>query len=227
MSEKSDAVTLLDAVLMHVPFDGWSEAALRAACDDTGIPMEAARQHFPRGAVDMAFAYHKRGDAVMVAALRERDLSALRFRDRIALAVRLRLEAADRELVRRGMTLFTLPQHAADGSRALWETAGLIWDTLGDTSRDVNWYTKRATLAAVYSSTVLYWLGDESVGYEATWAFLDRRIDDVMKIEDVKGRVRGTRLWDALMAGPPGKMLDMIRAPGTPRPGYPGSWDRS
>ena len=226
MTERSDADRLLDAALLHVPFDGWSEATLKAACQDTGIPAEVARQHFPRGAVDMAFAYHKRGDAAMVAALAERDMSGLRFRDRIALAVRLRLEGADRELVRRGMTLFALPQNMADGSRALWETAGLIWETLGDSSQDVNWYTKRATLSAVYSSTVLYWLGDESEGSQATWEFLDRRIDNVMKIEEVKGKVRGTRVWESIMAGPPGKLLDMIRAPGTPRPGYPGRWDR-
>ncbi|MAM63697.1 COQ9 family protein [Maritimibacter sp. UBA3975] len=214
---------LLDAVQMHVPFDGWSEVALKAACEDTGIPLDEARALFPRGGVDLAFAYHERGDRQMVEALRAADLTALRFRDRIAFAVRTRLEVADRELVRRGMSLFALPQHAADGSRALWGTAGLIWETLGDTSDDINWYTKRATLSAVYSSTVLYWLGDESEGRVATWAFLDRRIDNVMKFEQVKGRVRSNTLVDAFMKGP-GRVFDHIRAPGTPRSGYPGQW---
>lgn len=216
---QSDA--LLDAVQTHVPFDGWSDAALRAACEDIGMPEGEARSYFPRGSVDMAFAYHKRGDAKMVARLHSEDLSQMRFRDRIAHAVRVRLEVSDKELVRRGMALFALPLNAADGSRALWETAGLIWETLGDNSEDVNWYTKRATLSAVYSSTVLFWLGDESPGGEATWAFLDRRIDDVMKFEEVKGKVRGTKAHELFMAGP-GRFLDMIRAPGAPRDGYPG-----
>ena len=61
--------------------------------------------------------------------------------------------------MRRGMTLFSLPTHAADGAKALWQTCDLIWDTLGDTSDDVNWYTKRATLSGVYSSTLLYLAG--------------------------------------------------------------------
>lgn len=219
--QPTQADILLDAALIHVAFDGWSDEALQAACEDTGISEDAARSNFPRGAVDMAFAYHKRGDALMVQRLTEADLSQMRFRDRIAFAVRTRLELADKELVRRGMTLFALPLNAADGSRALWETADLIWDTLGDTSRDVNWYTKRASLAAVYSATVLYWLGDESEGMNDTWAFLDRRIDNVMQVEKVKGKLRDTRLHKAFMAGP-GKMFDLIRAPGEGRDGYPG-----
>ncbi|MEC7764774.1 MAG: COQ9 family protein [Pseudomonadota bacterium] len=219
----TDQDTLLDAIQMHVPFDGWSEAALRAACEDTDTPLDMAHTLFPRGAVDMAFAYHKRGDRQMVEALGAMDLTALKFREKVTAAVRKRLEVADKELVRRGMALFALPQHAADGSKALWGTSSLIWDTLGDTSRDVNWYTKRATLSAVYSSTVLYWLGDDSEGQEATWAFLDRRIENVMQFEKVKGKLRSNALVDAFMKGP-GRVLDNIRAPGEHRTGYPGRW---
>ncbi len=94
----------------------------------------------------------------------------MRYRDRVAPAVRFRLEAVDatRKRCGAGTTLFALPQHAADGARAIWGTADAIWTALGDTSRDVNWYTKRATLSGVYASTVLYWLGDDSIGHQAT-----------------------------------------------------------
>ena len=156
-------------------------------------------------------------------ALKAEDLSSMRFRDRIALGVQIRLEVADKELVRRGMSLFALPQHAADGARALWETADHIWNTLGDTSRDINWYTKRASLSAVYSATALYWLGDESTDNEATWAFLDRRIENVMQYEQLKAKARKNPLYDAFMKGP-GRVFDKVRAPGEPREGYPGHW---
>lgn len=204
---------LLDAALTHVPFDGWSEATFRAAMADSGIDAGLARALYPRGAVDMALAYHRRGDAAMVQRLAETDLSEMRFRDRIAQAVRFRLEAVqDRELVRRGMTLFALPQYAGDGTKALWGTADAIWTALGDTSEDVNWYTKRATLSGVYGSTVLYWLGDDSPEHAATWDFLDRRIDGVMRIEKVKADIRGNRLASALLAGPMA-LAAQIRAP--------------
>ena len=85
--------------------------------------------------------------------------------------------------------LIVIVSAAAEGARAVWATADLIWTTLGDSAQDVNWYTKRATLVAVYGTTLLYWLGDDSVGAEATWAFLDRRIADVMAFEKVKAQV--------------------------------------
>ena len=203
---------VLEAALIHVPFDGWSDRTLAAAAAEAGVDATLARALFPRGGVDLALAYHARGDAEMAARLAAMDLSALRYRDRIAAAVRARLEIADQELVRRGTTLFSLPQHAGDGARAIWGTADRIWTTLGDTSTDVNWYTKRATLSAVYGSTVLYWLGDTSPGQQATWDFLDRRIDGVMQFEQLKAKVRENPLGKALMAGPV-KLLESIRAP--------------
>lgn len=207
------AETILDAALAHVPFDGWSEATFRAAVSDAGTDPVVARGLFPRGAVDLAVAYHNQGDAQMLARLAEADLSDMRFRDRIAYAVRTRIKAAeDREAVRRGTSLFALPPHALEGARLIWGTADAIWTALGDTSRDFNWYTKRATLSGVYSSTVLYWLGDESLENEATWDFLDRRIEDVMRFEKVKAQVRDNRLLSGLMAGP-GRILDRVRAP--------------
>ena len=224
MSTPSTKDILLDAALMHVPFDGWSDAALAAALEDTGLDTTAAKAVFPRGPVDMALAYHARGDAQMLAALQAADLGDMRFRDRVAYAVRLRLEVVeDKELVRRGMTLFALPPYAADGARALWQTADHIWQALGDTSQDVNWYTKRATLSAVYSATVLYWLGDTSDGDAATWAFLDRRIDNVMQIETLKAKARTNPAVSRLLQGPLG-LLGRIRSPGQAGHAMPGRW---
>lgn len=203
---------ILAAALPHVPFDGWSETTLAAAIAESGEAPGLARALFPRGGIDLALAYHRAGDQAMLDRLAETDLSALRFRDRIALAVRFRLEAADRELVRRGSTLLALPAHAAEGTRALWGTADAIWQALGDRSRDVNWYTKRATLSAVYAATVLFWLGDDSEGAEATWAFLNRRIENVMQFEAAKARFRENPFGKALLNGPL-KVLEKIHAP--------------
>lgn len=194
---------LLDAALMHVAFDGWTDATFTAAITDADVDPALARALCPRGAVDLALAYHARGDALMLERLASADLSAMRFRDRIAAAVRYRLEAStDKEAVRRGTTLFALPQNAPDGARAIWGTCDAIWTALGDTSDDFNWYSKRATLSGVYSSTVLYWLGDDSEDHAATWEFLDRRIDNVMQIEKLKATVRDNPLLSKLMAGP-------------------------
>ncbi|WP_424944524.1 COQ9 family protein [Aliiroseovarius crassostreae] len=217
--------TFLDAALNHVPFDGWSEATMQATRDELDASEAEVQALFPRGALDLALAYHKAGDAEMVAQLKAANLDEMRFRDRIAAGVKIRLKLADKEMVRKGMAFFALPQNAADGSAALWGTCDAIWNTLGDSSQDVNWYTKRATLSAVYTSTVLYWLGDDSDGHAATWAFLDRRIDNVMQFEKVKAQARKNPLFKSFMAGP-GKCLDLIKAPGARdmNPNYPGRW---
>jgi len=203
---------LVAAAVDHVPFDGWTGVTFDAAVADTGITPDLAWALCPRGAVDLAVAFHRAGDAAMLARLAEADLAEMRFRDRIALAVRYRLEVCeDKEVVRRGSTLFALPQHGPTGARLIWDTCDAIWTALGDTSRDVNWYTKRATLSAVYGSTVLFWLGDDSEGHAATWAFLDRRIDNVMQFEKAKAGFRKSPLSRAL-AGPL-SLLDHVRGP--------------
>ncbi|MGK7752919.1 MULTISPECIES: COQ9 family protein [unclassified Roseovarius] len=229
MTERSSdtKARLLESIKPHVPFDGWSEASLRAAAEDAGISRSLVKAACPRGAVDLALAYHEEGDSAMLARLEAAELDQMRFRDKVAAAVRFRLEVVeDKELVRRGVTLFALPHHAMDGAGAIWGTCDKIWDALGDTSDDVNWYTKRATLSGVYSSTVLYWLGDESEGHARTWAFLDRRIEDVMRIENVKAKARENRLVSGLMAGPL-SVFSKIRKPAPGRTGgLPGRWTR-
>lgn len=215
---------LLDSILDHVPFDGWSEASFRAACSTGEIDLTLARAVCPRGAIDLAVAYHVQGDEDMLRRMREDGLPE-RYRDKVAAAVRFRIEViGDKEAVRRGTTLFALPMYAADGAKLVWGTADAIWTALGDTSDDVNWYTKRATLSGVYSATVLYWLGDDSTDGQATWDFLDRRIEDVMRIEKLKSQVRDNKLLSSLFAGP-NWVLGQIKAPTRmPNVDLPGSW---
>ena len=219
--------TLLAAILPYVAFDGWTDGAFRAACGDSEIDPKLARLTCARGALDLAVWFHKVGDQKMIVALQETDMSDMRFRDKVALAVRLRLGAVeDKEAVRRGTTLFALPYNARLGAGLIWGTADAIWTTLGDASRDVNWYTKRVTLSTVYSTTVLYWIGDESPEYAATWSFLDRRIDNVMQFDKLKSQLRNNKGLQNLMRGP-NWFLSKIKAPTSNRPiNMPGFWNK-
>lgn len=203
---------LIDAILTHVAFDGWSETAFNAAVTETGVNPAVARGMFPRGARDLARAWHDRGDAQMVVAMEAADLTSLRYSEKVAHAVRLRIEAInDKEALRRASVQNILPLNAPDGARMLWQTADRIWNVLGDTSDDYNWYTKRMTLSGVIGSSLLFWLGDESAENQATWDFLDRRIDNVMQFEKFKSRVTNGPLGRAFTA--PGSLLSMIRPP--------------
>ncbi|NNF90783.1 MAG: COQ9 family protein, partial [Boseongicola sp.] len=123
--------TLLDAALAHVPFEGWSPTTFRAAVRDTGVDEAGARALAPRGALDLAVAYHRRGDQAMIERMRNTDLSGLRFSEKVAKALQFRVEAMeDREVVRRATALFSLPIHAAEGAKLIWETADHVWTAL-------------------------------------------------------------------------------------------------
>ena len=220
-----DLDRLTDAILAHVPFDGWSPTAFRRAVADSGLLPARARSLAPRGAIDLAAAEHRRGDDRMAERMRSADLSGIRYREKVAFAVRARLDAvSDREAARRASALFALPLHAAEGARLIWGTADAIWEALGDNSDDVNWYTKRAILSGVYTSCLLFWLGDDSTGGQATEAFVDRRIEDVMRIETAKAKVNESPLFRPLTA-PLNHLLSFVKAPPRmPQSDLPAAW---
>jgi ubiquinone biosynthesis protein COQ9 len=133
----------------------------------------------------------------MVEAMEREDLASLKVRERVALGVRRRLElyAADREAIRRALAVLALPQNGPLALRLLYRTVDAIWYAAGDNATDFNFYTKRALLAAVYSSTLLAWLDDRSPGLEETWAFLDRRIADAMRLPQTAQRFVEPLRW--------------------------------
>jgi ubiquinone biosynthesis protein COQ9 len=180
----------LDALLPRVPRQGWTMAALRGALADLGGDRLDAELLFPGGAADMVEAFIDLADRRMVEAAG--DLSALRTpgRVRALLAARFRLGREHREAIRHAAGVLALPRHAGLAARCTARTVDTIWHAAGDVSADFSWYTKRATLAAVYSATLLFWLRDAGEDDSATLAFLDRRLSGVARIGAMRARVR-------------------------------------
>lgn len=182
---------LLSATLPHIPFDGWTMVAFHAGMRDAGADPGLAANAFPGGMTEMIEYWNRLADRRMLESLAAIDLDSMKVRERVARAVRLRLEqaAAHREAVRRGVAFLALPQNGPLAARCLYRTVDAIWHAIGDRSTDHNFYTKRALLAGVCGATVLFWLNDRSPDAAATWAFLDRRIEDVMRIPKAMARV--------------------------------------
>ncbi len=182
---------LLEATLSHVAFDGWTMASMRAGAADLGLDLADVARLFPGGPDEAVGFFVAEADRAMIAELDRRNLGNMRHRDRIATAVRVRLEqnAQHREAIRRALALQALPQNGPGGLRSLYRTVDAMWHAAGDTSTDFSFYTKRLLLSGVYVSTLMFWLSDTSEDSEATWAFLDRRIEDVMKIQKARGRI--------------------------------------
>ncbi|MGI9383576.1 MAG: COQ9 family protein [Methyloligellaceae bacterium] len=175
---------LLLATLAHVPFDGWSEAAIRAGAADAGLSPAEALNAFPAGPAEALALFSDWADRQMLARLEKADLGSMKVREKVAAGVRLRLEALapHKEAVRRGLAVLALPAHAGQGLKSVHRTVDAIWVMAGDRATDYNYYTKRLLLAGVLTSTTLYWLNDRSERHQATWAFLERRIDEVLKV---------------------------------------------
>lgn len=183
---------LVVATMTHVAFDGWTDLAITRGAQDLDLPKGYERLVFPAGRIDAISHMMRRADRLMLEELKRRGVEKMRIRERISQAIWIRLEQAApyREAVRAALVVLSMPHHASLAARSLWKTADCIWRAAGDTATDYNHYTKRATLSAVYSSTLLCWLGDESDDFTETAAFLDRRIDNVMQFEKLKAGMR-------------------------------------
>jgi ubiquinone biosynthesis protein COQ9 len=185
---------LLEAALVHVPFDGWSRRSLVAGARDIGLEPAQARRLFPRGGDDLLAHLDRWADREMLARIDASTLDGMRVRDRIAALVRARLEALapHREAVRRGVAARLLPTNALAAGGSLWRTLDIIWTAAGDRARDASYFTKRTLLGAVWTSTFFYWLDDRSPGQGDSWAFLERRIDNVMQVGRARARLDDT-----------------------------------
>lgn len=175
---------LLEATLPNVLFDGWSLAALKVGAQATQLPDAQIGVLFPDGGGEAALWLDDWADRQMLDALEAIDLTPLKVRERVATAVKARLTVLGphREAVRRAISLKASPWGAAKAAEIVYRTVDAVWYAAGDTATDFNFYTKRGLLAAAYGPTVLYWLNDTSEGATETFAFLDRRLADVMKI---------------------------------------------
>ncbi|MBE7638276.1 COQ9 family protein [Sneathiella sp. P13V-1] len=202
LSDQEQRQRLLDATLPHVMFDGWSAKAMKEAAKDLGEDYFTFERYFPGGPIDLISFFVEQADDKMEEELIKRDVLSMKIRDRITLAVRLRLEMYTpyREEIRKALTLLALPQNTAKGIKLTAETVSRMWYATGDTSTDYNYYTKRMTLSAVYSSTLLYWLDDHSENFEQTWEFLDRRIENAMQFETAKFKAK--QFFSKKPAGP-------------------------
>jgi ubiquinone biosynthesis protein COQ9 len=182
---------MLEAALVHIPFDGWSRRSLFAGVRDQGLDPNLARRLFPNGGDDLLAQLERWADRQMLARVDSDALATMRVRDRIGTLVRARLEALmpHREAMRRAIAARLLPSNALAGCTSIWRTVDLMWSLAGDKAADYNYYTKRSLLAAVWTSAFLFWLEDRSEGLRDSWAFLDRRIGDVMRIGGLPARV--------------------------------------
>lgn len=196
MSDPSPLELIRDRLALAVGenavFDGWTAKAVESAAGQLGIDVAQARLAFPKGKAAMVDAYIQGVDRELEKRLPPASLQAMKIRERIRALVWTRLEIMGpaREAVRSALAILSMPQNVPLATAIAWRSADLMWRLAGDTSTDFNHYTKRMTLGAVYASTLVAWIDDQSEGWSESAAFLDRRIENVMQFEKWKAQWR-------------------------------------
>lgn len=203
-------VVLAPAIAEAAIFDGWSDTALVSAAELADVDPAVARLAFPGGAMDMIAAWVEQVDLRMAEAFDPAILAQMPIRERIRALVWFRLEAIAglEEALRRALAIQAMPQNLARTAKLGWASADAMWRLAGDTATDYNYYTKRAILTSIYAATLAVFLSDESDGKADTRAFLDRRIEEVMKFEKAKAQLLGNREHFDLM-----RFLGRLRYP--------------
>lgn len=181
---------LLDCALEEAAFTGWNDACLSRARIASGMSEGEAMLAAPRGAIDLVDAWFDRAERAMERAILD-CLPETKIRAKATLAVRARLEAMapHKESLRRAAIFLAMPQNVPDAAQIGWRAADRSWRAMNDPSTDFNYYSKRMILTGVHAATLAFWLQDDSDDNAPTWAFLDRRIENVMGIEKIKARI--------------------------------------
>ena len=186
---------LAPRIAANAAFDGWSKEAVRNAAREAAIDEDVALYAFKGGQMDMIDTWVTSVDLAMAEALPAERLAAMKVRERIPTLIGFRIGAVTglEESLRNALAIMAMPQNAARALRIGWRSADAMWRLAGDTSTDLNHYTKRTILAGVYAATLAVFVDDKSEGKADTLAFLDRRIEGIMRFEKAKAKFAAPR----------------------------------
>ena len=189
-------IDLIRAMLTHVPFDGWTWEAMEQGAADinfekkktSSLRIKIFKDLFKNGPIDFIDVFSEIIDLEVKENYNLIEFKPERVPEKIKKIIMIRLNLCQRykEAVRSSISLTAMPVNARASLQILYRTCNSIWRVAGDKSTDFSFYTRRISLAAVYTSTLLFWLNDNSNNNIETEFFLDRRLKDIGKISSLK-----------------------------------------
>ncbi|WP_395463164.1 COQ9 family protein [Wolbachia endosymbiont of Cantharis cryptica] len=192
--EQDKIKLIIDELIRVIPFEGISDETLLKVCTDLNLANSFCK--FQNGIYSALEYIAEDSNSSMKTELKNSNLEGIKVRERIKLAVQIRLSnyvklPNYREFLKNVLSFSVLPKNTYFSSKLLYRTVSAIWYSIHDQSTDFNYYTKRAILAGVYSSTILFFINDYSEDFVDTLSFLDRRIDNVMAFQKFKTHLKG------------------------------------
>ena len=189
-------IDLIRAMLTHVPFDGWTWKAMEQGAIDIGFEkkktssfrMKIFKDLFKNGSIDFIEIFSEIIDLEVKEKYDLLEFKPERVSEKIKKIIMIRLNLCQKykEAVRTSISLTAMPINAKISLNILYKTCNSMWRIAGDKSTDFSFYTRRISLAAVYTPTLLFWLNDNSDDNAETEFFLDRRLKGINKISRLK-----------------------------------------
>tara|TARA_A100001011_G_C14137519_1_gene768262 strand:+ start:145 stop:780 length:636 start_codon:yes stop_codon:yes gene_type:complete len=181
-------------VLDDINLNGWSKNFFDSYSREGIFTNNEIRVFFPNGRADFLRYWFDISEKLMLEDLSKVEIQELKVREKIKKIIRVRLERwkSYKVAIKRTLPILIMPSSDTLLSCSLMKTSDSIWKSAGDRSVDFNFYTKRGLLLGVYSTTLIFWLDDNSKDDQKTWEFLDRRVEEVLQIPKVKTRINET-----------------------------------
>ncbi|RMZ83847.1 hypothetical protein DV737_g1416, partial [Chaetothyriales sp. CBS 132003] len=188
---------ILAAALRRVPEHGFTDEALTLGAKDAGY-LDVSVQLFPGRAFDLVN-YHL---VTQRLALKDKvqfpDDAKLPVGSKIRSLVVTRLRA-NKDIIHQwqgALAHMSLVENIPASLSELHALSDEIWYLSGDTTVDFSWYTRRASLAAVYASSELFMTTDASPDFALTEEFVDRRLEGAQTAGAAIGHLRHfTSFW--------------------------------
>jgi len=184
-------IKLMTRMLNHVPDLGWTwEALYKAALSSkkNKKPTEEELQNlFNRKVSNIIGIFNEQLDEEMYEIYNTKGNKSLGVTETIRGLILCRLKASQnyKSIIKSSLFFMAQPINAYDALTQVMKTSDKIWKIAGDSSKGRTFYSKRLILAGVYSSTLAYWLAEETRSIEGSEDFLDRRLDNVKNIGEI------------------------------------------
>lgn len=181
---------ILNESKKYVVTNGWNESLFKSITKNKIFKIDEILILFPEGYLSLLKFYLKELNIDMTSSAINLDLTRMKTHQRIReiILLRLNIKQNEKDLIKRTYFTLLLPKHFNILLMSLYNIVDQIWFIAGDNSTDFNFYSKRAILATVYSSTVLYWINNEN--FEETKKFLDKQLKKISKIPQIKKQIK-------------------------------------
>jgi ubiquinone biosynthesis protein COQ9 len=184
---------ILAAAYKHVPAHGFTTRALGLGARDAGY-LDISASILPDGAFSLIL-HHLATTRETLAGRCSHVFEEDGQRGSAGVGAKVASLTWDRLMANRdvihqwqeALAIMAQPSHAPASLKELAMLSDEIWFLAGDKAVDPSWYTKRATLSMIYSSSELFMTNDKSPDFIETRRFLDRRLNEVSTFGGVIG----------------------------------------